>query len=58
MLLKHAIQSRFVFDAELAECEVVSGLCLRQTRLLEGHVIVVIHIVDTDHLITARQQAQ
>ncbi len=46
-----------VGQIEFHEAEAALAIELRQARALQGDVIVVVEIVDTDDLIAARQQA-
>ena len=51
--LQHAVT---VCDIDLVEIERLVGRQLRQPRLFQPHIIVVVEIVDADHGIAARQQ--
>jgi hypothetical protein len=51
-------QRRPVLDAQLGELEIRVRRQPIEAGLLQGDVIVVIEIVDTQHLVAARQQAQ
>ncbi len=52
------LDARTVGDVELDEAEVGMRLQLRQTCFLERDFVVVVEVVDADHFVAARQQAQ
>jgi hypothetical protein len=51
-------QYRAVGDVDLREAELRMRLELAEPRALERRVVVVVEVVDADHLVTARQQGR
>ena len=58
LILEQRFHARTISQVELGKAEAILSLQTRQARLLQVDVVVVVQVVETEHLITPGQQAR